>query len=318
LANALGWFSLGLGLAEIVAPRAGAQWIGIRDDGDNTALMRMVGLREIATGVGILAQPRPAGWLRLRGLGDAMDLALLGAALNSKRAARDKVTKATAVVFGLAVLDLLVSQQFSQQQPTEWRNEHRPVRHRLGVRAPSVPHEQGIHVEKSITINRSPAEIYQFWRNFENLPRFMSHLKSVQVIDERRSHWVAKAPAGMSVEWDAEIIDDTPNERISWRSLEGADVPNAGSVRFKPTPGDRGTVVIVEIQYKPPGGALGAAIAKLFGEEPEQQVADDLRAFKQVMDVVEVVRSEATLAGTRSKQRPAQPPKEKEFERMLQ
>jgi uncharacterized membrane protein len=168
-----------------------------------------------------------------------------------------------------------------------------------------------------ITINRSANEIYAFWRDFENLPRFMSHLESVQETEGQRSHWKAKAPAGMTVEWDAEIIDDTPGERISWRSLEGADVPNAGSVRFKPATGGRGTVVTVEIEYQPPGGALGAAIAKLFGEEPQQQVSDDLRIFKQVMETGEVVRSDATIHGPHLAQRPAQPPKPKELERVL-
>jgi uncharacterized membrane protein len=166
------------------------------------------------------------------------------------------------------------------------------------------------------TVNRPADEVYAFWRDFENLPRFMEHLESVQVTDEKRSHWRAKAPAGMTVAWDAEIIDDTPGERISWRSLEGSTVPNAGSVRFKPATGGRGTVITVEIEYQPPGGAIGATIAKLFGEEPEQQVSDDLRRFKQVIETGEIVRSSATIYGAHLKQRAAQPPKPKELERV--
>ena len=146
-----------------------------------------------------------------------------------------------------------------------------------------------------MTINRSPEEIYHFWRDFQNLPRFMDHLESVDVLDERRSHWRAKAPAGKTVEWDAEIIEDRPNELIAWRSLENADVPNTGSVRFVPAPGGRGTEVHVELKYDPPGGAVGVAIAKLFGEEPNQQVATDLRRFKQVMETGEVVQSDASI-----------------------
>ena len=149
--------------------------------------------------------------------------------------------------------------------------------------------------EKSVTINRSPEEVYRFWRDFQNLPRFMSHLESVQVMSEKRSHWVAKAPAGMQVEWDAEIIEDRPNQLIAWHSLEGADVDNSGVVRFERAPGGRGTEVRVQLQYDPPGGKIGAAIAKLFGEEPEQQIKGDLYRLKQVMETGEVVQSDASI-----------------------
>jgi uncharacterized membrane protein len=150
--------------------------------------------------------------------------------------------------------------------------------------------------------------MYTYWRNFENLPRFMYHLESVERLDERRSHWVAKGPAGTQVEWDAEITDDRPNELIAWRSLPDAQVPNSGMVRFEPGPAGRGTVVRVEIEYRPPGGALGKAVAKLFGEEPGQQVAGDLHRFKQVMETGEVVVSEGSPHGFGQKQqKPAQP-----------
>jgi uncharacterized membrane protein len=134
-----------------------------------------------------------------------------------------------------------------------------------------------VRVEKTMTIqNKSPEELYQFWRNFENLPMFMKNLKSVAVINERRSHWIAEAPLGSQVTWDAEIITDQVNQFIAWTSVEGADVDNSGFVRFKPAPSGRGTEVKVVIAYKPPGGALTAALAKVFGEEPEQQVSEDL------------------------------------------
>jgi uncharacterized membrane protein len=125
------------------------------------------------------------------------------------------------------------------------------------------------------------------------------------VIDDRRSRWRAKAPAGTSVEWEAELIDDRPNELIAWRSLEGSTVDNSGFVRFERAPGGRGTVVHVELRYCPPAGALGAAVAKLFGEEPRQQLYDDLRAFKQVMELGEVVKSDASI---HTGMHPAQPP----------
>jgi uncharacterized membrane protein len=146
--------------------------------------------------------------------------------------------------------------------------------------------EHGIHIEESFTVNKTPWELYQYWRNFENLPRIMSHLESVTVIDDKRSRWVAKAPAiaGGKVEWDAEIINDEPNALIAWRSLENADVDNAGSVRFVPAADAGGTEVKVVIDYIPPAGRVGKWVAKLFGEAPDQQIQDDLQKFKQVME----------------------------------
>ena len=149
---------------------------------------------------------------------------------------------------------------------------------------------QGTHVAQSFLINRSPQELYDYWRNFDNLPRIMSHLESVQVIDDRRSHWVAKAPAiaGGKVEWDAETTIDEPNSRIAWRSLPGADVDNAGSVQFIPALGDRGTIVRVVMDYRPPAGMLGKWVAKLSGEDPQVQVREDMRNFKRIMECGEV------------------------------
>lgn len=151
----------------------------------------------------------------------------------------------------------------------------------------SVKGGSGIKVEKSLTINKSPEELYRYWRNFENLPRIMSHLEAVKVTDDKRSHWVAKAPAGTTVEWDAEIYNEKENELIAWRSLENADVDNAGSIRFTPAPSGRGTEVRVSLKYDPPAGIIGATVAKLFGENPEQQLDEDLRRFKQVMEAGE-------------------------------
>ena len=157
----------------------------------------------------------------------------------------------------------------------------------------SVRGGHGNKVEKSVTVNRPPEELYRFWRNFENLPRFMKHLESVKVEGGNRSHWVAKGPAGTSVEWDAEVYNEKENEMIAWRSLEGSEVANAGSVHFEPAAGGRGTVVRVVLKYDPPAGKLGAAVARLFGESPAQQIDEDLRRFKQVMESGEI----ATTAG---------------------
>jgi uncharacterized membrane protein len=153
-----------------------------------------------------------------------------------------------------------------------------------------------IHVSKSVTINKSQDELYEFWRNPENLPQFMSHLESVKRIDNKRSHWKAKAPFGSSVEWEAEITSDQQNERIGWQSVENSDVPNSGVVEFLPT-SNRGTEVRVTLTYEPPAGKIGSLIAKLFGEEPGQQVEDDLRHFKQLMESGTITTIEGQTSG---------------------
>ncbi|MEF2276977.1 SRPBCC family protein [Deinococcus sp. YIM 134068] len=140
-----------------------------------------------------------------------------------------------------------------------------------------------IFVEHSVVVDRSPQQVYDYWRKLENLPMIMSHLESVTVLDDRRSRWVAKAPLGTHVEWEAEIVNDKPGERIGWHSLPGATVDNAGSVQFENLPSG-GTRVHVALSYRPPAGALGAAVARLFGEEPSQQIAEDLQKFKQTFE----------------------------------
>jgi uncharacterized membrane protein len=154
----------------------------------------------------------------------------------------------------------------------------------------SVPYGKGIRVEKALTVNATPDMVYRFWRDFENLPRFMSHLKSVTVHDSKRSHWVARGPAGRDAEWDAEIINEIPGELIGWRSVEGSQVDNAGSVHFKPDAAGQGTEVRVVLRYDPPGGIVGAAFAKLFGEDPSRQVQEDLERFKQIVEGGEIGR----------------------------
>jgi uncharacterized membrane protein len=161
--------------------------------------------------------------------------------------------------------------------------------------ATTIPAGHGIKVEQTATIQRSPEDLYRFWRNLENLPRFMRHLESVRV-QGNRSHWVAKGPLGTRVEWDAEIYNENPNEMIAWRSLEGADVDSTGSVHFTPARSGRGTELRVVLKYNPPAGKVGAAIAKLLGEAPEQQIREDLGCFKQLMEAGEIAKTEGKLA----------------------
>ena len=287
VARGLGWFSIGLGLAELLMPRAVARICG--GEGKHTALIRLYGLREIAAGLMIFSSRKPAAGVWSRVAGDAIDLATLAAAYVNPRTNKAGVLFATANVLGVTAVDIMCAQELSVQKGR-------------------MTEDGAIRSKRSVSVNRPPEELYRYWRDFSNLPRFMYHLQSVQVQDERRSHWVAKAPAGMQVAWDAEITEDRPNELIAWQSLPGADVPNSGRVRFLPGPAGRGTVVRVEIEYRPPGGALGKLVAKLFGEEPQQQVAGDLRRFKQVMETGEVVRSEGSPQGMGvHRQHPARP-----------
>ena len=285
VAQGLGWFSVALGAAQLAAPRTLARLIGVKEDGEHSAAMRAVGAREVATGVGILARPRPAGWLWGRVVGDAIDLALLAKADTKDRV---RTVAALAAVAGVTVPDVLESTRLT--------------------RADDGGSE--VSVRKTITVRKPAQEVYRFWREFENFPRFMAHVESVSAM-RQRSHWVAKAPGGTTVEWDAEIVDDQPGVAIQWRSLPEADVANWGTVRFVPAPGDRGTEVDVVLGYRPPAGKLGATVAKLFGEEPATQLADDLRRFKQVLESGEVVVSEGSPGGhelvQQLKQRPARP-----------
>jgi uncharacterized membrane protein len=160
--------------------------------------------------------------------------------------------------------------------------------------------DRGIHVEQAYLINRSPEDLYRFWRNFENLLGIMTHLQSVQVLDERRSHWVAKAPkiAGGKVEWNAEITRDDPNQLIAWRSLPDSQIDCTGQIRFSKAMGDRGTEVHVFMDYVPPAGKLGHWVATLFGESPRRQMRDDLRNFKRVMETGEIPTTVGQPRGT--------------------
>jgi len=157
-----------------------------------------------------------------------------------------------------------------------------------------------VKARSATTINASADQVYAQWHDFDRLPTFMYHLESVQTTGDGRSHWVAKAPAGSTVEWDAEITDDQPGAMIAWRSLPGGAVDNAGWIRFQPAPADQGIEVFVELEYSPPGGAVGKLVAQVFGEEPNQQLADDLRRFKQIVETGEIARSDGAPLGTRT------------------
>jgi uncharacterized membrane protein len=282
-ARALGWFSVALGAAQLVAPGSLARLIGARDTSGTRLIMRALGARELASGLAILRGERAGRWLWARAVGDAMDLGLLGASWGARRADHMRLGATGAAVAGVAVLDVLAAR-----------------RHRGEEAALS-----GVEVSRSVTIKSSPKDLYRFWRSLGNLPRFMAHLESVETIDDRRSRWCARGPAGKKIEWEAEIVEDRPGQLIAWRSLEGADVRNEGEVRFASAPGGRGTEVHVALRYSAMGGAVGRAVARLFGSEPGQQIAGDLRRLKQVIETGEVVHSDASIHRGAHPARPA-------------
>lgn len=280
LAKALGWFSIGLGLAQLLAPEKVSRAIGVAD---SPKLMRALGARELSAGIGILSQRRPANWLWGRVAGDAMDLLLLAAAARDRGNDQRRIALATAAVTGIAVLDLMSSMDNQQRK-------------RLG----QGPDMSGyVNVEKSITINKTADECYRFWRDFESFPRFMRHLESVRALNETRIHWKARGPAGSSVDWDADITVDEPGRELAWQSVEGADVDNAGRVLFEFAPGGRGTIVRVVMHYRPPGGIAGALVAGMFAEEPSVQIDEDLRRFKWLIETGEIPTTVGQPSGER-------------------
>jgi uncharacterized membrane protein len=292
LARALGVASLGLAGAQLGAPGAVARAIGVDDGEENRRVLRAIGVREMTSGVGLLARPRPAGWMWSRVAGDAMDLAMLGAALrNRSNGRRGRVIAAIAGVAAIGVADVVATRKLA--------------------RSSGIARGSTIHATAAVTIRRSPDEVYAAWRDLSRLPTFMQHLESVEPLGDRRSRWRAVAPGGRTVTWEADIIDERPGELIAWRSVDGADVRNDGVVRFRPAPGDRGTEVHVDLRYDVPGGSLGVAVATIAGREPRQQLRDDLRRFKQVMEAGSIVRSDGSPDGMSTprllRQRPAEP-----------
>jgi len=162
------------------------------------------------------------------------------------------------------------------------------VRKLTGKRLNTLPYGYGIKLKKSVTVNAPADRLYNYWRNLSNLPKLFDNVLSVEIVDDTRSHWTLRVPAGINLEWDAEITVDRKNKMIGWRSLDGADLDNAGYVRFEPAMGGRGTVVRVALQYNPPAGRVGAALSTVFGEKPASQVKEALRKLKQFVEAGEI------------------------------
>lgn len=290
LATGLGWFSIGLGVAQIVAPRGMSRLIGVKDTDGNTAVMRAVGMREIAAGIGLLSDPKPTGFAVARVAGDVMDLAMLANALNTPENNRGRTALATAAVLGVGLLDVLASEKLATTVPK--------------VVHPATP-ASTIELRRSVTIARPIDDVYAFWRNVESLPQFMKHLDSVRKVSDQRSRWSAGSAEGVVVEWEVEIVEDRPNELISWRTIGVSDLTGHGTVSFRPAPGGRGTEVHADVSYQPPGGALGAKIARLFRDVPGIRIENQLNVLKQIMETGEEVRSDSSI---HKGSHPAQPP----------
>ncbi|GAA4614702.1 hypothetical protein GCM10023195_64300 [Actinoallomurus liliacearum] len=292
LARTLGLASLGLGIAPLTASDVVSRICGVDDSRTGRAMVRLVGVRQLAHAALLLGSrlPGPLVWTRVAG--GVLDLTTLGlAASNRTGLRRNRALAVTAGVVGITAVDLYAA-----------------VR---GIRRRDLERVRRSTVQAVITVNRPRDEVYRFWHDVENLPEFMIHLVTVRDLGDGRSHWRATGPLGRTLEWEAEIIDDRPNELIAWHVTHGLIAGNSGTVGFTDAPGDRGTEVRVTLHYAPPGGAAAAAFTRLLGEHPDQLVRDDLRRFKQVMETGEVVRSESAPEGTLTKrqlrQRPAQP-----------
>ncbi len=255
--------------------------------------LQAIGLRELTTGAGLLMRPQQSGWLWARVAGDAIDFGLLAAAGRQRRG--DRIALASALVAGVTVLDLLAAWDRQRLALAGQRASSGGGADALSGTMPGT-----IRVRQSLNINRSPETCYRFWRDFGNFPNFMQHVDAVRMIDATRSHWTVRAPLGRQVEWTAELSSDVPAQQLGWRTLAGSEIEHAGIVHFAPAIGGRGTRVQIDLSYVAPLGKPGARLARLFGEEPSLQVAQDLRRFKQLIETGEIPTTAGQPAGKRS------------------
>lgn len=274
VAQGLGWFSIALGVSQMVAPRALERLIGVTH-GDGTA-MRILGAREIVTGIGLLGARRSAWWTAARLAGDAIDLALLALEMTKEENDRTRLAVTAANVLGVAALDAWATKTLAGDL----------------ARQEQVAHVQ--HFGKAITIDAPAITLYDFWRDLRNMPLIMEHLREVQPLDPVRSRWIANGPKGTTVRWEAEIVEDDPGELIAWRTIQGP-FESAGSVRFLPAPGGRGTEVVCDMHYHLRGGILGKIGAMLAGRDPDMELGLGLRRLKQLFEIGETMKSDASI-----------------------
>lgn len=271
VAKALGWFSLGLGLTELLSGKNLDRYLGT---GGHEGTLRLFGLREIAAGALILAQKEPSAasvWSRVGG--DVMDLIFLGKALEAQRSRtkQDRLEVATATVVAVTAVDVLCAWQLGRGSESE-----------------DATQEDATRVETSLTIGGSAEELYKLWRDPQTLPQVMGHFATVTAQADDRAHWVVSGPGKTGLQWDSQIVQDEPARLLRWYSLQGAKLPNGGSITFAPATGGRGTVATLEIDFDPPGGSLGKAAAKLLGIVPQVLAVKALRRFKSLAETGEI------------------------------
>ena len=277
LARGLGWFSIALGVAELLAPRVVTRVLGAQG---HESLVRTYGVREIGTGLGILASNDPAPWIWGRVGGDALDVAAVAAAFQGPR--KGRVLVALAALASVTALDVMCGEQLSRDRGKVGRTGR-------DVGAGSDASE----VERSITIGKSAEELYRRWRDPQTLAKVMAHFATVHASDNGRLHWRMDSPLGQSLDWDTEAVDDRPGEASGWRSLPGARAPSEGSIRFRPATGGRGTVATLRIRFDPPGGLVGEAVAKFLGGLVPATIADKtLHRFKSLVETGEIPTTE--------------------------
>jgi uncharacterized membrane protein len=268
MGRGLGWISIGLGLAEIVAPQTVAQMIGVQP---HPVLLRLLGVREVVSGVGLLTQPEAQGWRWARVAGDALDLALLGGSAVQEGSDRRRIARAAMAVIGVTAVDVAAG-----------------VRSRART---AKADRAGLHAV--VTIDRSPEECYLAWLDLEILARVMSLVTSIQSTGENRTRWTAEGLNGEPFEWESEYTERTPNERIAWRTLPGSKFQSSGRVTFEPAPGNRGTIVRFEVNLEGGHGLAG----RLFGKV---KVRKDLHRFKQLLETGTIPTTDGQPAGPRS------------------
>jgi len=265
LGRGLGLFSIGLGIAELAAPNQLARWMGVDDCGSTVPILRAFGAREALTGIGLLAKPQAAMGPWARVIGDALDMAYLTWAFNEKSVGKRRTVIALGIVAGALAIDTYAAMR----------------RRRMFFGNP---------IRRTITIDRTPQEVYALWRDFERAPEFMTWVEAVQDLGDGRSHWKVRSPAGVAFEFDSEVIEDIPGQKIAWRSLPGAAVHNRGQVMFAPAIGGRGTDVFLDMQVTP-------VLAKTVASEKAKQDLQNLKTLLESTDgaEIEIVADEPEL-----------------------
>ncbi|MBS0419426.1 MAG: SRPBCC family protein [Proteobacteria bacterium] len=277
-ARNLGLLSLVLGAGALFMPGLLSRIGGLEQ---RRRLLPLVGMRELAAGVGLLSADNPRPWLWSRVVGDGMDLVVLASCLLSPRNPRRlNAAVATAVVAAITAIDVRESLRSSDEK------------------APSAAPDA--LVTASVIVGKSTQECYDFWRDPTNMTRISPIVESVTVVDNRTSRWCIRSPLGTRIEWDSKVTGDTPGERISWRSVDGGGLYHAGVIRFEEAVGGRGTLVTTSMHYRVPGGSAGVALAKLIGADPRKEVREDLRRFKQLLEAGEIPTTEGQPNGRRS------------------